>query len=130
MDPFVIAALASSALALGASVVAVWRKKNHVHDDLRKQLDEALEENKRLIAENKSQADALHHAKMRATSESLDEHAKRAVAYAEQMGGTGEEKLRHALGASIIGDKGANGRQDWTDAQHRIAIEAEISRKK
>ena len=127
MDPFVIAALASSALALGASVVAVWRKKNHVHDDLRKQLDEALEENKRLIAENKSQADALHHAKMRATSESLDEHAKRAVAYAEQMGGTGEEKLRHALGASVRFDCDSNGQQDWTYAQHRIAIEAALA---
>jgi|LakMenEpi03Aug12_release.lakeMendotaPanAssembly.Ray.scaffolds.fasta_scaffold99264_5 hypothetical protein len=129
MDPFVIAALASSALALGASVIAVWRKKNHVHDDLRKQLDEALEENVRLIAESKAQADALHHAKTRATSESLDEHAKRAVAYAEQLGGTGKQKLAHALGASIKFDRDSNGQQDWTDAQHRIAIEAALARR-
>lgn len=129
MDPLVIASLITSCIALGGAVVAFTRKENHIHDDLRKQLDEALEENVRLIAENKAQADALHHAKTRATSESLDEHAKRAVAYAEQLGGTGKQKLAHALGASIKFDRDSNGQQDWTDAQHRIAIEAALARR-
>lgn len=63
-------------------------------------------------------------------SEALDAHAARAVAYAEQMGGTRAEKLRHALEASIRFDRDANGRQDWTDAQHRIAVEAAVQKLK
>ena len=46
------------------------------------------------------------------------------------MGGTSEQKWRHAVDASIISDKGANGVQDWDDAQHRIAIEAELGKAK
>ena len=65
--------------------------------------------------------------RQRVTAESLDEHAARAVAYAEQLGGTNEEKLRHALGAIERFDRDANGKQDWTPAQYRIAIEAALA---
>lgn len=61
---------------------------------------------------------------------SLAEVAVRAVAYGEQMGKTPEEKLRHAIGAGQRLDAGDNGRRDWSDAQLRIAIEAEIQRSK
>jgi hypothetical protein len=61
---------------------------------------------------------------------SLTEVAVRAVAYGEQMGETPEEKLRHAVGAAQRLDAGDNGKRDWTDAQLRIAIEAEIKRSK
>lgn len=59
---------------------------------------------------------------------SLTEVAVRAVAYAEQMGKTPEEKLRHAIGAAQRLDAGDNGKRDWSDAQIRIAIEAELNR--
>lgn len=130
MTPIDIATLSSSLLALGLAVGAMLRKKNHVHDDLRKQLDQALAENKRLhdeLVEERVRSKALE---AKVTSETLDTHAARAVAYAEQLGGTGAEKLRHALGASIRADKDANGVQDWSDAQHRIAIEAALARRK
>lgn len=55
-------------------------------------------------------------------------HARNGIAYAERIGGTNEQKLKHAIGASILSDKGVNGRQDWTDAQHRVAVEAELHR--
>ena len=42
-------------------------------------------------------------------------------------GGTGEEKLRHALGAAKRLDEGDNGTRDWSDAQIRIAIEAALA---
>lgn len=58
----------------------------------------------------------------------LAEVAVRSVAYGEQMGGTSEEKLRHALGAARRLDEGDNGKRDWSDAQIRIAIEAELRR--
>lgn len=60
--------------------------------------------------------------------ERLASHARNGIAYAERIGGTNEQKLRHAIGASILSDKGVNGRQDWTDAQHRVAVEAELHR--
>lgn len=60
----------------------------------------------------------------------LAEVAVRAVAYGEQMGKTPEEKLKHAIGAAQRLDAGDNGKRDWTDAQLRIAIEAEIQRSK
>ena len=67
------------------------------------------------------------HRKLKAP-ERLEEHARIAVAYAEQLGGDGHTKLRTALAASLRLDRDANGRQDWTDAQHRIAIEAALAR--
>ena len=60
----------------------------------------------------------------------LAEVAVRAVAYGEQMGKTPEEKLKHAIGAAQRLDAGDNGKRDWSDAQLRIAIEAEIQRNK
>lgn len=56
--------------------------------------------------------------------------ATQAVAYGEQMGETPDEKLRHALGAAKRLDEGDNGRRDWTDAQLRIAVEAELQKSK
>lgn len=60
----------------------------------------------------------------------LAECAVRAVAYGEQMGKTPQEKLKHAVGAAQRLDAGDNGKRDWSDAQLRIAVEAEISRSK
>lgn len=60
----------------------------------------------------------------------LTEVALRSVAYAEQMGGSPEEKLRHAVHAAQRLDAGDNGKRDWSDAQIRVAIEAEIARGK
>lgn len=60
----------------------------------------------------------------------LAEVAVRSVAYGEQMGKTSEEKLRHAVGAAQRLDAGDNGKRDWSDAQLRIAIEAELNRGK
>lgn len=59
---------------------------------------------------------------------SLTEIALRSIAHAEQMGGSNAEKLRHAIHAGQRLDAGDNGKRDWTDAQLRIAIEAEIAR--
>lgn len=61
---------------------------------------------------------------------SLAEIAVRSVAYGEQMGSTPAEKLRHAVGAAQRLDAGDNGKRDFTDAQLRIAIEAELNRGK
>lgn len=58
----------------------------------------------------------------------LTEIAVRAVAYGEQMGKSPDEKLRHAIGAAQRLDAGDNGKRDWTDAQLRIAVEAELNR--
>jgi hypothetical protein len=58
----------------------------------------------------------------------LAEVAVRSVAYGEQLGKTPEEKLRHAVGAAQRLDAGDNGKRDWSDAQIRIAIEAELRR--
>ena len=60
----------------------------------------------------------------------LAEVAVRAVAYGEQMGKTPEEKLKHAVGAAQRLDAGDNGKRDFSDAQIRIAIEAELARGK
>ena len=85
-----------------------------------------VEQNKRLTAELAQTKDELHTALVKVTPELLANHARHGVAYAEQMGGTPEQKWRHAVDASIISDKGANGVQDWTDAQHRIAVEVAV----
>jgi hypothetical protein len=61
---------------------------------------------------------------------SLTEVAVRAVGHAEQMGGTNAEKLAHAIHAAQRLDAGDNDKRDFSDAQLRIAIEAEINRKK
>lgn len=61
---------------------------------------------------------------------SLTEVAVRAIGHAEQMGGSNAEKLAHAIHAAQRLDAGDNGKRDFSDAQLRIAIEAELSRKK
>jgi len=61
---------------------------------------------------------------------SLTEIAVRAVAYAEQLGGSAPEKLAHAIHAAQRLDAGDNGKRDFSDAQLRITIEAELSLKK
>lgn len=61
---------------------------------------------------------------------SLAEIALRAVAHGEQMGKTPSDKLTHAIRAAQRLDAGDNGKRDWSDAQLRIAIEAEINRSK
>lgn len=127
MDPLYIslAALALAAVSVG---VTLSRKRNHVVEGLRAELDLALAENARLVKESQALADELHSAKVKAAGpEKLREHARLGVEHAEQMGGTGRQKLVHALAASIQSDRGANGVQDWTDAQHRVAIEAELA---
>jgi len=129
LDPLYVSLTSAlgSAIAVG---VTLARRRNHVVEGLRSELDLALEENAKLVKENQTLTDANHAAKLKLTSESLDAHAQRAVAYAEQMGGTNGEKLRHAMGASRRFDVEANGQQDWSDAQHRIAIEAAVKRSK
>jgi hypothetical protein len=130
MDPLVVATVGSSLLSVAAMVVATFRRRTAVTLALQADLDIAVEQNKRLVAELAAANDRNHALELKVTPEKLSEHARIGVAYAEQMGGTSEQKLRHALGASIISDKGANGQQDWTDAQHRIAIEAALQAKK
>ena len=61
---------------------------------------------------------------------SLTEIALRSIAAAEQFGGSNEEKLRKATQAARRLDEGDNGKRDFTDAQLRIAIEAELNRSK
>lgn len=67
---------------------------------------------------------------MRKRGLSLTEVAVRAVGHGQQMGGTGPERLAHAIHAAQRLDAGDNGKRDFTDAQLRIAIESEINRSK
>jgi hypothetical protein len=57
-----------------------------------------------------------------------DEYAARAAAYAEQMGGAGEEKLRHALDCFRALDEADNGRRDYSDKEARLSIEAHLGK--
>lgn len=57
-----------------------------------------------------------------------DEYAARAAAYAEQLGGTPGDKLRHAVQAFGMLDQADNGRRDYTDGEARIAIEAHLNK--
>ena len=115
------------AAALAVAAYAAFRRHNHVETGLRAQLDQALEENKRLEAELAKCLDELHVAAVKAASpEVLQSIAAQAVAYAEQLGGTGPAKLAAALEAAQRLDAGDNGRRDFSDAQLRIAIEASL----
>lgn len=58
-----------------------------------------------------------------------DEIAAMAVDYAEQIGGSSSEKLRHAVNAAQRIDSSDNGRRDYNDAELRIAIEAVLARR-
>jgi regulator of replication initiation timing len=128
MTPIDIAQSVLLAASLAGTTYAALRKKNHIETELRAQLDQALEENKRLQAEMQQTREALHVATVKVTPEVLEEYALQAVAYAEQVGGTNVEKLRHAIEAAQKLDAGDNGRRDWSDAQIRIAIEAALSK--
>lgn len=55
------------------------------------------------------------------------QYAALAVAYAEQMGGTDAEKLKHAVGAFRLADE-RDGKRDYTDAQARAFIEAHLAK--
>ena len=123
-------ALVSFTVSLVSLAVALARKHTHVSADLMAERDLALAKNLKLEEELEKTRDELHAALLKVSAESLDQHAARAVEYAEKLGGSSEEKLRHAVGASVLFDKDANGRQDWSDAQHRVAIEAALARRK
>jgi hypothetical protein len=115
----------TTAVAVG---VTLARRRNHVVEGLRSELDLALEENVKLVKENQTLTDELHAARVKIGPEVLAAYAKQAIAYAEQMGGTNPEKLRHALEAARRLDEGDNGQRDWSDAQLRIAIEAAVKK--
>lgn len=125
MDPVSIVAIVVSLIALA---VALARKHTHVTADIQAELDLAVQRNEKLTEELEQTRAELHAAVVKITPDVLASYAKQAVAYAEQMGGTNEEKLRHAIGAAQRLDAGDNGKRDWSDAQIRIAIEAELSR--
>lgn len=127
MTPIDLAQSVLLAASLSVAAYAAFRKHNHVEAGLRAQLDQALEENKRLDSELSEARVALHAATLKITPEVGKQYAKVAVDYAEQMGGSNEEKLRHAVGCFDRLDQGDNGKRDWTDAQARIFIEAEIA---
>lgn len=126
LDPLYVSLTSAlgSAIAVG---VTLARRRNHVVEGLRSELDLALEENVKLVKENQTLTDDLHAARVKIGPEVLAAYARQAVAYAKQMGGTNEEKLRHALGAAKRLDEGDNGTRDWSDAQIRIAIEAALA---
>ncbi len=124
MDNISIAAFAVSLVALA---VALARKHTHISADLMAERDLAVAQNLRVREELEQTRAELHAAVVKISPEVLASYAKQAVAYAEQMGGTNEEKLRHALGAAYKLDEGDNGKRDWSDAQIRIAIEAALA---
>ena len=134
MEPSIAIAALAVILAAIAVGVTLSRRRNHVVEGLRSELDLALAENAKLEAERKRLEDELHDAKVKAAGpEKLAEHARLGVDYAEQLAKTRDltsrQKLLHAHAASLQSDRGANGVQDWTDAQHRLAIEAELARR-
>lgn len=57
----------------------------------------------------------------------LMQFARWAAAYAEQQGGTGAEKLKHALGHFDLTDRSDNRRRDYSDAEARLAIETVLN---
>lgn len=134
MEPSIAIAALAVILAAIAVGVTLSRRRNHIVEGLRSELDLALAENAKLEAERKRLEDELHDAKVKAAGpEKLAEHARLGVDYAEQLAKTRDltsrQKLLHAHAASLQSDRGANGVQDWTDAQHRLAIEAELARR-
>lgn len=128
MTPIDLAQSILLAAALAVSAYAALRRRNHIETELRAQLDQALAENKRLDVELAQTRADLHAATVKVTPQVLEEYAEQAVAYAEQVGGSGAEKLRHAIEAAQKLDAGDNGKRDWSDAQIRIAIEAVLSK--
>lgn len=119
--------IAAFAVSLVALAVALARKHTHISADLMAERDLAVAQNLRVREELEQTRAELHAAVVKISPEVLASYAKQAVAYGEQMGGTNEEKLRHALGAAYKLDEGDNGKRDWSDAQIRIAIEAALA---
>ena len=70
-------------------------------------------------ARKATRLDSLEHGK---------ELAAQAVAYAGTLGGSGPEKLAHAMDAFRKLDEGDNGVRDFNDGQTRILIEAALKR--
>lgn len=119
--------IAAFAVSLVALSVALARKHTHVTADIQAELDLAVQRNEKLTEELQQTRAELHAAVVKIAPDVLAIYAKQAVDYAEQMGGTSSEKLRHAIGAGQRLDAGDNGKRDWSDAQIRIAIEAELA---
>jgi hypothetical protein len=129
---FSIAAFLASAASLAVVLLrkSVFAEKAPLYAEITDE-NNALRDRIKALESSLSVIEEQHRAlRAKLNTENLDEHAVRAVSYAEQLGGSDEEKLRHALGACKQFDKDANGLQDWTDAQHRIAIEAALARRK
>lgn len=129
MSHIEIALASVSLLALVLGAVGALRRRNHVEASLRSELNLVLDENKRLVIELNETREALHAASAKISPDVLMQYAKQAVAYAEQLGGTGKEKLVRAVEAAQKLDAGDNGKRDWSDAQLRIAIEAVVGGK-
>jgi hypothetical protein len=55
------------------------------------------------------------------------QYAALACAYADSIGGSDAEKLKHALGAFRLADE-KDGKRDYTDAQARAFIEAHLAK--
>lgn len=124
--PFVVASSLLSVVSLG---VALFRRRTVVTSNLQVELDLAVEQNKRLVTELAEAKDALHAATLRANSpELLAAWAKLAVPYAEAKGGTAREKLAHAAAYMARLDTADNGEANFTGAQYRGAIEAELAK--
>jgi hypothetical protein len=59
-----------------------------------------------------------------------EKYAKDAIAYAEQLGAaTPRTKLDHAVGYFKKLDESDNGHRDFTDAEIRLSIEAELGKR-
>jgi hypothetical protein len=52
--------------------------------------------------------------------------ARAAVDYAEQLGGSSEQKKAHALGYAQIIDKADNGKRDFADIELGVEIESTL----
>lgn len=127
-----VAAVASAA----ALLVSVFRKPAPVivpslhGSDLQKRLDAALMEIDTLRAQLSEAVASSRLSDRKMGAEVLAAYADQAVASAKQFGGSNDDKLKMALDALRVLDAGDNGQRDWSDAQHRIAIEAAIARSK
>jgi len=128
LDPLYVSLTSAlgSAIAVG---ITLARRRNHLVEGMRAELDLALEENKRLVAERAARDDELHAAKVKA-SDTLQRIATDAVAATEQSHRhlPGRLKKRAALTFAQKLDAGDNGQRDFSDAELSIAIEAAVNR--
>lgn len=129
MIPAVGAVVVSGA----ALVTSLMRRQSQLARNLYAELDLANERIQRLEAELAEALDKLHRAEVKVSPELLSKYADEAVAYAEQVlpaDADNRTKLKTAIEACIRKDAGDNNRRDWSDAEHRIAIEAAVARRK